>query len=74
MPPIPKKSDGDYDFKGLREKLSAIKGEFPAETKATFNADGHVPYELVVQTLDAMRLNTEGKTLFPDVVFAAGLL
>ena len=44
------------------------------ETKVTFNADAYIPYEIVVQTLDAMREDTSGKLLFPDVVFAAGIL
>ena len=37
------------------------------ETKATFNADAHIPYDIVIETLDAMREDTDGKVLFPDV-------
>jgi biopolymer transport protein TolR len=77
-PPIPKLPNGKYDFDGLTNKLLEIKKD-PAlgaqnETKATFNADSYIPYELVIQTLDAMREDKAGKALFPDIVFAAGIL
>lgn len=74
LPGVPKLPNGKYDFKELTNKLAEIKKEYSDETKATFNADSTVPYDLVVETLDAMRENTDGKPLFPDVVFAAGIL
>src|SRR3954454_14052260 len=75
IPPIPKLPNGQYDFDGLNNKLSEIKKEIAhGETKATFNADSYVPYEMVVKTLDAMREDKAGKPLFPDIVFAAGIL
>jgi biopolymer transport protein TolR len=75
IPPVPKLDNGQYDFEGLTNKLAEIKKEIAGtETKATFNADSHIPYELVVKTLDAMREDKAGKPLFPDVVFAAGIL
>ena len=79
MPPIPKLPTGDYDFGALTAKLTEIKKEFSDETKATFNADAVTPYETVVKTLDAMRTykdekDHQDKLLFPDVVFAAGIL
>ena len=75
IPPIPKLPNGQYDFDGLNNKLIEIKKEIAGtETKATFNADSYIPYELVVKTLDAMREDKQGKALFPDIVFAAGIL
>ena len=79
MPPIPKLPSGDYDYDALSVKLAEIKKEFADETKATFNADAVTPYETVVKTLDAMRTyrdekDQHEKALFPDVVFAAGIL
>jgi len=79
MPPIPKMASGDYDYNALTSKLTEIKKEFASETKATFNADAVTPYEIVVKTLDAMRTykdekDLQEKELFPDVVFAAGIL
>ena len=75
IPPIPKLPNGQYDFDGLNNKLIEIKKEIAhGETKATFNADSYIPYELVVKTLDAMREDKQGKALFPDIIFAAGIL
>lgn len=75
IPQIPKRQDGQYDFEGLTARLTEIKRDIAqGETKATFNADAYIPYELVVKTLDAMREDKDGKILFPDVAFAAGIL
>jgi len=79
MPPIPKLPTGDYDFPALTTKLAEIKKAYSEETKATFNADAVTPYDIVVKTLDAMRTykdekDQHDKELFPDIVFAAGIL
>jgi biopolymer transport protein TolR len=76
LPVIPKLNDGRYDYKTLNEKLMEFKAlpENAQETKATFNADAQISYDIVVETLDAMRETTAGKLLFPDVVFSAGIL
>jgi biopolymer transport protein TolR len=79
MGPIPKLPNGEYDYVALTAKLTEIKKEFSDETKATFNADAATPYDTVVKTLDAMRTykddkDKNDKELFPDVVFAAGIL
>jgi biopolymer transport protein ExbD len=76
LPIIPKLPNGQYDYKALTVKLMEIKAspENAAETKATFNADATTPYDIVIHTLDAMRIDTAGKRLFPDVVFATGIL
>jgi biopolymer transport protein TolR len=77
LPVIPKLAGGQYDYKSLASKLLEIKNsssENKEETKANFNADANVPYDIVVATLDAMRQTEDGKVLFPDVAFAAGIL
>lgn len=76
MPLIPKLANGKYDYKTLTAKLMEVKAlpENAAETKATFNADATIPYEIVVETLDAMREDSKGQLLFPDVAFSAGIL
>jgi len=76
LPLIPKLGSGQYDYKSLTAKLLEIKGapDNASETKANFNADANISYDVVVATLDAMRQTDEGKTLFPDVAFAAGIL
>src|SRR6476646_8140386 len=74
LPPIPKMGNGQYDYKTLTTKLKEIKTnpDNADETKATFNADAMIPYDIVIATLDAMRQSEDGKILFPDVNFAAG--
>ncbi|HVU53184.1 MAG TPA: biopolymer transporter ExbD [Polyangia bacterium] len=76
LPIVPKLPNGQYDYKTLTTKLKEIKSapDNAEETKATFNADANVPYDIVVATLDAMRTTEEGKVLFPDINFAAGIL
>lgn len=75
LPIIPKMPNGQYDYKSLTTKLKEIKSnpDNAAETKANFNADANIPYDIVVATLDAMRTDDAGKILFPDVAFAAGI-
>ncbi len=73
MPNVPLKN-GKYDYPELTKKLMEIKKEFPDETKVTFNADAGIEYVIVVETLDAMREDTNRSLMFPDVVFAAGIL
>jgi biopolymer transport protein TolR len=76
LPIIPKMPNGLYDYKALTVKLKEIKSnpDNATETKANFNADANIPYDIVVATLDAMRQDEGGKILFPDVAFAAGIL
>ena len=76
LPIVPKLPNGQYDYKTLTTKLKEIKAapDNAEETKATFNADANIAYDIVVATLDAMRQTDEGKVLFPDINFAAGIL
>jgi biopolymer transport protein ExbD len=75
LPAIPKLPNSQYDYKTLTSKLREIKSnpDNAEETKATFNADANIPYDIVIATLDAMRQADDGKILFPDVNFAAGI-
>jgi biopolymer transport protein ExbD len=76
LPIIPKLGNGQYDYKTLTAKLLEIKSnpQNADETKANFNADAMTSYDIVIATLDAMRQTDEGKILFPDVAFAAGIM
>jgi biopolymer transport protein TolR len=76
LPLVPKLPNGQYDYKSLQVKLKEIKSapDNATETKANFSADANVPYDIVVATLDTMRQTEEGKILFPDISFAAGIL
>ena len=76
LPLIAKLPNGQYDYKELTKKLLEIKStpDNSDETKVNFNADANTSYDIVVATLDAMRQDDNGKTLFPDVAFSAGIL
>jgi biopolymer transport protein TolR len=76
LPIVTKLPNGQYDYKSLTTKLKEIKSapDNATETKANFSADANIPYDVVVATLDAMRITDEGKILFPDISFAAGIL
>ena len=76
LPIVPKLPTGQYDYKSLTAKLKEIKSnpDNADETKANFNADANTSYDVVIATLDAMRQGEDGKILFPDVSFAAGIL
>ena len=75
LPVISKLPGGQYDYKGLTKKLQEIKSapDNAGETKAIFSADATIPYDIVVATLDATRTTEDGKVLFPDITFSAGL-
>lgn len=70
-PTVPLKSNGEYDYNGLTEKMKQIKASFPSETKVILAADAAIPYEVVVGTLDATRETADRKLLFPDVTLAS---
>lgn len=76
LPVVPKMANDQYDYKALTKKLREIKSQpdNSQETKVNFNADSNTPYDVVVATLDAMRQDDDGKVLFPDVAFSAGIL
>ena len=76
LPVIPKLPNGQYDYKQLTKKLVEIKSapDNVDETKVNFNDDSNTSYDIVVATMDAMRQDDNGKALFPDVAFSAGII
>jgi biopolymer transport protein TolR len=62
-PTVPLRPDGRYDFEALTAQMQRIKERYPKETNVIFSADGDVPYEILVQTMDAVR---EVKVKGPD--------
>jgi biopolymer transport protein ExbD len=81
---FPNKDDG-YDFDGLSTYLQQVKSKFPDKTDATILLEPDTPYDIVVQTMDRIRvlevnagLNVVQYELFPDIsigdapVLAAG--
>ena len=72
-PSIPKKADGTYDYTALTENMVNVKKEFPSESKVIVGAEADIPYEVLVQTMDAIRETPgkERKLLFTDVTLGA---
>jgi biopolymer transport protein ExbD len=44
-----------YDYAAVREKLKAIKAQFPDLIAATILLEADTPYDVVVQTMDTVR-------------------
>ncbi len=54
-PTVPLKANGRYDYAALTEQMAKIKDRYPAETNLILSADEDVPYDVLVQTMDACR-------------------
>lgn len=66
--------DADYDFEGLSAYLQQVKVRFPEKTDATLLLEPDIPYDMLVQTMDAVRIveqRQDGQLvqaeLFPNV-------
>jgi len=74
-PPTIPLRDLKYDYATLSEQMKKIKDKFPNETAVILSADADVPYDVLIQTMDACREasvraadgKTERKPLFFDV-------
>jgi len=73
LAPFPNK-DGAYDYDGLSQYLQRVKAKFPDKTDATVLLDPNIPYDILVQVMDRVRvlevnagLNVVQYELFPDV-------
>ncbi len=63
-----------YDYKALSELMEQIKLRFPDKTNATVLAEAATPYDVLVQTMDAIRIGHQVQgaqviraELFPDI-------
>jgi hypothetical protein len=72
LPTLPLR-DAKHDTGELAKQLAQIKERFPDEERAILTATPQIPYDLVVQTMDAMRQGPDGKILFPGVLLGAGV-
>ncbi len=66
--------DADYDYKGLSEYLQFVKSKYPAVTEASVLLEQDIPYDVLVQTMDNVRLYEMNDApaftkveLFPDI-------
>lgn len=71
---IPKKADGQHDVATLALLARAIKEKFPDKTDVTVLPEPDVPYDVLVQTMDALRAGRQAQgaklvevALFPDI-------
>jgi len=69
-----KNVEGKYDFKNLSKVLQEVKARFPDKTDAAILAEADIPYEVLIQTMDATRAFPVLKSdkviqaeLFPDI-------
>ena len=69
----------EYDYEKLIEMMKEAKSKFPHERQVIMTADRHVPYKVVVQTMDTVRgkatTNCTGEDgcLFDQVILSAGV-
>ncbi len=49
---IPRRTEG-YNYKSLSDVLKSLKAEFPEQTDATILLEADIPYEVLVQVMDA---------------------
>lgn len=70
---VPQKS-GDYDYNNLKSFMEIIKGKFPDITEVTLLLDKNIPYDVLIQTMDTVRVFTRFQgsepiqyELFPDI-------
>ncbi len=59
-----------YDYAKLTGEMVTVKNQFPKETKAIIYAQPDVPYEVLVQVMDAIRRDEEGRALFFQVILS----
>ncbi len=68
---VPKRTDSEHDFTELSRCVRALKQQnekFADETQVTLTANPGVAYQVIIDTLDALREDADGP-LFPDVRF-----
>ena len=54
-PTVPLRADGGYDYAALTERMRQVKERHPAETNLILSAEADVPYDVLIQTMDACR-------------------
>lgn len=59
-----------YDYRRLTVEMIKVKNQFPQETKVIIYAQPDVPYEILVQVMDATRQDEKGRALFYDVILS----
>ena len=76
LPNIPKLPNGQYDYKTLTDEAQGDQvepGQRARRRRRPSTRTRTSPTTSSIATLDAMRQAEDGKILFPDVDFAAGI-
>ncbi len=72
--PVKKGNEIAYDLEKLTEELYRLKKRYPSSGEVVLLIDGEIPYETIIQVMDACRekiLPTGDRiTLFPNVALA----
>jgi biopolymer transport protein ExbD len=70
---LPRK-EGEYDYKGLSDFLQFVKSKYPTVVTASVLMEQDIPYDVLVQTMDNVRLFEKDDApaftkveLFPDI-------
>jgi biopolymer transport protein ExbD len=66
------KRESNYDYLGLKQcaaKLKAASPDFKDEVGVTITASPQVPFQVIISTMDAVRNDEAGESMFPDVSF-----
>jgi biopolymer transport protein ExbD len=66
---IPKQADGSYDVERLRTSMIEWKKAHGLRDNLVITAFSNIEYQYVVDAMDSLRKDPDGKNLFPDVVF-----
>jgi biopolymer transport protein ExbD len=71
---LPMTAAAEYDYKGLSEYLQFVKSKYPGTTEASVLLESDIPYDVLVQTMDNVRLYQMNDAplftkveLFPDI-------
>lgn len=79
LPIIPLKGD-EYDYDELNKQLwelkQQVRGQFSDDTRIIIAVAQDIRYEVIVKTMDATRLHTEGLSsyiMFPDASLSPGI-
>jgi biopolymer transport protein ExbD len=67
------KTGSEYDYRNLTDCVARLKKaapEFEDETQVTVTANPDIDYAAIVRVMDAVRADSSGEELFPDVLFA----
>ena len=54
-PTVPVRPDGRFDYDSLTAQMVKIKDRYPQETSVILSADPDIPYDILIQTMDACR-------------------